>query len=353
MKLSKSHNTRILIFPNTGFGDVIQACGVFELSKHIRPDMQVHCAVYAREHADLLQHHAHLDGILPAMFKQEARGRLHYLIPLLIKYNKTIRLFKHAYLTINPDCLGWTTTLPLKIRKIRMTVCDDSRPDRPDYPIFELYQRMYGKMLGVTEPPVFQPKLYLLPEERQVGCQMIESLGLDPGKLAVVAYDAGMPLKQIPVKTAVTICRVLADRGHQILLIKGTSNSDAARQIIDTAGIPIKAFEVRGSIRQLMKVIAHSRIVAAPDTGIAHMAAALNVPVISFFGPTHPAFRPAGDRNFLIQKSLSCPARHKAWACWANCAHKDYPGGDQPGPCMSWFNPLEIEMTLDHFRGKN
>lgn len=353
MKPRKQLNSRILVFPNTGFGDLIQVCAVFELSKHIKPDLQVHCAVYAKNHADLLQHHAHLDGILPTKIKEEPGGGPHRLIPLLFQYYRSLGLFKHAYLTINPDYLGWTAILPLKIRKIQLTVCDDSRPDRPNCPIFELYQRTYSKMLGVTEPTVFKPKLYLLPEERQAGCQVIESLGLDPGKLAVVAYDARMPLKRIPVQTAVTICRVLADRGLQILLIKGSSDSDATRQIVANARIPMQVLEVRGSLRQLMKVIAQSRIVAAADTGIAHMAAALNVPVISFFGPTHPAFRPAGDRVFLIQKSLSCPSRYKASGCWTTCAHKDYAGDDQPGPCMSWFSAQEIESALDHFRGRN
>ncbi len=58
----------------------------------------------------------------------------------------------------------------------------------------------------------------------------------------------------------------------------------------------------------LAAVMARCRVVIANDSGLMHMAAALSVPVIGIFGPTHPilGFAPRGEKARIICDNVNC-----------------------------------------------
>jgi len=64
------------------------------------------------------------------------------------------------------------------------------------------------------------------------------------------------------------------------------------------------------SLRQLAACLARARLVIANDTGVMHIAAALERPVVALFGPTSPALTgPVGDpeRTLVIHHPDCCP----------------------------------------------
>jgi len=62
------------------------------------------------------------------------------------------------------------------------------------------------------------------------------------------------------------------------------------------------------TLRQLIGIIAESLLTISNDSGPAHIAGALSVPVFVFFGPTVPefGFRPEGKMVKVFERRLSC-----------------------------------------------
>ena len=58
----------------------------------------------------------------------------------------------------------------------------------------------------------------------------------------------------------------------------------------------------------LAAVMSHCNVVVANDSGLMHLAAALGIPVVAIFGPTHPmlGFAPLGDNIKIICDNVPC-----------------------------------------------
>jgi heptosyltransferase-2 len=72
-------------------------------------------------------------------------------------------------------------------------------------------------------------------------------------------------------------------------------------------GVPILAGRTR--VADLMAVLSRSAALVGNDSGPAHVASALGVPVVQIFGPTAPrdGFAAFGDRTGIVQHpSLAC-----------------------------------------------
>ena len=61
-------------------------------------------------------------------------------------------------------------------------------------------------------------------------------------------------------------------------------------------------------IAELASIISQATLTIANDSGIAHLSSAVGTPVISIFGPTHPAlgFQPRGLLDNIVQAEVSC-----------------------------------------------
>jgi len=71
---------------------------------------------------------------------------------------------------------------------------------------------------------------------------------------------------------------------------------------------PAVKFAIDLPLDLLAAVMARCRAVVANDSGLMHMAAALSVPVIGIFGPTHPVlgFAPRGEKARIICDYVKC-----------------------------------------------
>jgi lipopolysaccharide heptosyltransferase II len=60
-------------------------------------------------------------------------------------------------------------------------------------------------------------------------------------------------------------------------------------------------------INQVVSIIRKAKLVICHDSGIMHMANALDVPLIAIYGPTdYSRTAPLGERSFIIKKDLPC-----------------------------------------------
>lgn len=96
----------------------------------------------------------------------------------------------------------------------------------------------------------------------------------------------------------------------------------------------------RQDLKGSAKVLANARAIVALDTGFAHLAAALDVPTVSLYGPTNPEYSGAlGHNQICLAADFPC----------APCLKREcsYPGQASTQPaCFSTLPPEKVWETL-------
>lgn len=92
----------------------------------------------------------------------------------------------------------------------------------------------------------------------------------------------------------------------------------------------------RLSIGEMAHLLANASAAVAVDTGFGHLAAALNVPTLSIYGSTNPAYTGAiGPKSVLLSASFPCSPCLKR-----KCTYKQ-PSEVQP-PCYTMLTPNHV-----------
>jgi len=93
--------------------------------------------------------------------------------------------------------------------------------------------------------------------------------------------------------------------GVRVIVVGGKGEQLAGEQIINgSAGINLAG---RTSLMETAAVIESSALLVTADSGMLHLAAGLNKPTVSLFGPgRYRKWAPAGDKHCVLNKHLSC-----------------------------------------------
>jgi heptosyltransferase-2 len=148
-------------------------------------------------------------------------------------------------------------------------------------------------------------------------------LWLDSGVLQettdrLTAEAAGLPLlgivvgsrhavKRWPARHVARLAEIAFNAGLRPVMLGGEEDGEAIRMVAPVGGTSQALVMVGGSLMRLAAAIACCAVVVAPDSGPAHMAAALGIPVVTLFGPTAPArWAPPGSRSRVVRLELPC-----------------------------------------------
>lgn len=109
------------------------------------------------------------------------------------------------------------------------------------------------------------------------------------GPFCVAFHATSRPSKLWPSERWITLGKTLADHGIETLLPSGNEQEQrAAQRIAQGIGAGAEAL-ARMSVADLAGVIAGSRFAVGVDTGLVHLAAALNRPTVGIFCDSDPA----------------------------------------------------------------
>jgi heptosyltransferase II len=132
-----------------------------------------------------------------------------------------------------------------------------------------------GQPLGAELEP-FHPNLVLTAEERSIR-NSSATVAVQPG----ARYEA----KRIPLTVTQTIIRALQEKGEQVVLFGGPDERESAREILsEVPGVESWVGDL--TIRQTLSRLANLKLAIGADTGAMHLAAAVNCPTVTVFGPT-------------------------------------------------------------------
>ena len=171
------------------------------------------------------------------------------------------------------------------------------------------YYREMDKALGCIDagrdlPLKLRPDTAVLADNRLPAAAQGEALliGMAPG----ATYG---PAKRWPVERFAAVAGELQRRYTEALLLLFGSRPD--REVTDkiAAALRERVLNLAGetTVREVMALIARCQVFLSNDSGLMHIAGALNVPTVAIFGSTNPATTsPPGTRNIIIRKPVDC-----------------------------------------------
>lgn len=149
----------------------------------------------------------------------------------------------------------------------------------------------------------------LSPEEIQYRERAWQQMGYGNRDTVIgILPTGGWACKRWPVDHYIGLGRVASGRGIKFLIFWGSHPEGLdARAIAEGIG-PAATIAPKTTLRQMAALLSGCRAVVGNDTGPLHIATALGVPVVSFYGPTSPqAQGPWGSLNRVLRdESLSC-----------------------------------------------
>jgi lipopolysaccharide heptosyltransferase II len=134
-------------------------------------------------------------------------------------------------------------------------------------------------------------------------------LGKPDGSMPIIGLIPGArhETKRWPAINLARLADRCIEKGMLVALLGGERDEPFSRAVSDSmSGRPILV-RAGGSLGQLAGLLSLCSAVVSPDSGPAHMAAALGVPLVTLFGPTSPErWAPVGPRVKVIGMDLAC-----------------------------------------------
>ena len=225
--------------------------------------------------------------------------------------------------------------------EMRYGLIDDMRPlDRALLPMtvqrFAALARPRGE---APDPKTFpMPRLVAKAPNQTV---LRERFGLDARP--AVAFMPGAeygPAKQWPPAHYAELARRLAARGFQIWILGSAKDSAVARSIVNSNPA---VFDLTGQtgLGDAVDLLALTRAAVTNDSGLMHVAAALDVPLVAIFGSSSPEHTPPLSHRAAIETlRLSC----------APCFERHCPLGHTR--CLTDITPDRVLAALEPFTGE-
>ncbi|OKB65289.1 ADP-heptose--LPS heptosyltransferase [Serratia marcescens] len=168
---------------------------------------------------------------------------------------------------------------PLMVQRYVALAYDKGRIQRAD----DLPQPLLRPQLQVNDKEIAETTAaFNLPDSRPI-------VGFCPGA------EFG-PAKRWPHYHYATLAQRLIDSGYQVALFGSAKDHEAGEQIRTALHEDARhfCFNLAGEtqLEQAVILIAACRAVVSNDSGLMHVAAALNKPLIALYGPSSPDFTP-------------------------------------------------------------
>ncbi len=170
--------------------------------------------------------------------------------------------------------------------------------------------QLFVDSLEIGNPPEAKPAHAPIRLDSQIKGEgrrwLIERGWNEQDALVALHPGAGSTAKRWPLARFVDLARHLAFRqNRKLLIIEGPAEPGLAEQM---ASAVINVIVVKAApLNRLAAVLWHCLAFVGNDSGIAHLAAALQIPSIVLFGPTLPQYwAPVGSHVHVLRDPRGC-----------------------------------------------
>jgi heptosyltransferase-2 len=127
--------------------------------------------------------------------------------------------------------------------------------------------------------------------------------------LLALAPGARWTTKRWPIEHFATVGQTLGDRYRAgVVILGGSEDAALAQELCQRIRLPVLNASGKFSLMQTAALLQQCRLLVSNDSGLMHMATALNTPVIAMFGPTVQefGFYPFQARAQVVSTTLPC-----------------------------------------------
>jgi len=93
----------------------------------------------------------------------------------------------------------------------------------------------------------------------------------------------------------------------RIIVMGGKSDRETAREVQKLAKTKLINLAGKTTLQEAIFLISQCQLFISNDSGLMHIAGALNIPTIAIFGSTNPiTTAPVGNRSVIVRHEVSC-----------------------------------------------
>ncbi len=172
--------------------------------------------------------------------------------------------------------------------------------DKPAFPLMvERYVALgYDKPVSAAQQlpqPLLWPQLRVEEDEKRMTAAQF-SLSADRPVIGFCPGAEFGPAKRWPHYHYAALAEQLTGEGYQVVLFGSAKDRETGDTIVqtlsDSARAHCKNLAGDTQLEQAVILIAHCAAVVSNDSGLMHIAAALNRPLVALYGPSSPDFTP-------------------------------------------------------------
>ena len=328
--------TRVLVAAPSWVGDLVMADTLFKLLKKQAPEASIDVlapawalpvAARMREVEEVIE--------LPAGHGELAFGALRRLARKLRR-----RGYSHAYVlprSAKAALVPWLARIPQRIGyrgEWRYGLINRMHRQNP------AHERLVERYAALAFPPgsaipdvLPRPGLKSDPEAR---AKVLGRLGLDSDAAPIILCPGAEygPAKRWPVEHYAELAAGLRAAGRAVWVV-GSARERPLGETIAAAASGVSNLCGATTLNEAVDVLAAAAAVVCNDSGLMHVAAALDRPIVALYGSSSPRYTPPdADRVRILYRALDC----------SPCFERECPLGHFK--CLRGISPGEARLAL-------
>lgn len=201
--------------------------------------------------------------------------------------------------------------IPLRtgfVGELRYGLLNDARKlDKQKLPLMvERFAQLAEAPLDQISRPLPSPRLQVSDQQRS---QTLAKFGLTLDK-PVTAFCPGAeygPAKRWPPQYYAELAQHLRAQGHAVWLIGSPKDKEVADKIVAMGNEPCRNLCGVTDLAEAIALLSCADLVVSNDSGLMHIAAALDRPLLAIFGSSSPQFTPPlSDKAQVLKLDLPC-----------------------------------------------
>ncbi|MGE3182162.1 MAG: lipopolysaccharide heptosyltransferase I [Phycisphaerae bacterium] len=307
---------RILLIKPSSLGDIVHGLPVLAALRRTYPNAHISWLVN-RNFADFLEGHPLVNELI--VFDRKRYGKIWYHPTALASFVAFLHKLRTRKFDLVIDLQGLFRSgflTGMTFAKRRVGFADAREASRWFYSERTAIDAnghavernvALARSLGMMVDPIVFP-LAISGADRAAAERKLLEHGVASGDFVAVVPGARWPSKQWPIAKLTEVSQWLRAQGMPIVLLGAPDERAAAEEICTAVGAGAHNLAGATSLRELSAILERASSVVCMDSGPMHIAAALQLPTISIFGPTNPARTgPYSDAATVVRRdALPC-----------------------------------------------
>ena len=302
--------TRILVIAPSWIGDAVLAQPLFKRLHERHADLTLDVLAPAWTHALF----ARMPEIHATIASPFAHGELALKRRYVLARELAAQRYEQAIVLPNSfksALVPWFAGIPLRtgfVGEARWGLLNDARHlDKRALPLMvERFAALAEAGNHDLKRPLATPRLEVSAEQRTA---TLAKLGLTPTRpVAVLCPGAEYgPAKRWPARYFAELARKFAEAGYAVWLAGSGKEAAIGEEITQASGNTSINLCGKTTLAEAIDLMSCAAVVVSNDSGLMHIAAALDKPLVALFGSSSPAFTPPSNpRATIVRLDLPC-----------------------------------------------